>query len=118
MPFYLHFVIRVYPPFSIKHCDSRYFEWTDWSLLDRQPTSLQEFNDYMTMKLVMLRRVHHFFNNLFRVVNLHVYYKSVDPSLGSALAPVLEGSGSRRLYPRKGTSVDRVSVVFVARVDR
>ena len=34
------------------------------------------------------------------------------------LAPVLEGSGSRRRYPQKGTSIDRVSVVFAARVDR
>ena len=33
-----------------------------------------------------------------------------------AKAPVLEGSGSRRLYRRKGTSVDRVYVVFGARV--
>ena len=40
------------------------------------------------------------------------------PYICSELAPVLEGSGSRRRYPRKGTSVDRVSVVFVARVDR
>ena len=30
---------------------------------------------------------------------------------------MLEGSGSRRRYPRKGTSVDSVSVVFVAHVD-
>ena len=33
-----------------------------------------------------------------------------------AKAPVLEGSGSRRLYRRKGTSVNRVYVVFGARV--
>ena len=47
-------------------------------------------------------------------------YKIVDPYLCSDLAPVLEleGSGSRRRYPRKGTRVDRVSVVFVACVDR
>ena len=32
-------------------------------------------------------------------------------------APVLEVSGSRRLYPLKCTSVDRVYVVFGARVD-
>ena len=31
---------------------------------------------------------------------------------------MLEGAGSRRRYPRKGTSVDSVSVVFVAHVDR
>ena len=31
-------------------------------------------------------------------------------------APVLEGSGSRRLYPLKGTSAERVYVVFGARV--
>ena len=48
----------------------------------------------------------------------YLYYKRVDPYLCSELAPVLEGSGSRRRYPRKGTNVDRVSVVFVARVDR
>ena len=42
----------------------------------------------------------------------------VDPYLCSELAPVLEGSGSHGRYPQKGTSVDRVSVVFVARVDR
>ena len=35
-----------------------------------------------------------------------------------ALAPVVEGFGSRRLYPRKDTTVDHVSLVFVARVDR
>ena len=39
-----------------------------------------------------------------------------DPYLCSAKAPVLEGSGSRRIYSRKGTSVDRVYVVFGARV--
>ena len=32
--------------------------------------------------------------------------------------PVLEDSGSRRRHPRKRASVDRVCVVFVARVDR
>ena len=48
----------------------------------------------------------------------YLYYKKVDPYLCSELAPVLEGSGSRHLYPRKCTSVDRVSVMFVARVDR
>ena len=66
--------------------------------------------------------------SLGKVVVIHLEYhipvwrslifKRVDPYLSSALAPVLECSGSRRLYPRKGTSVDRVSVVFVARVDR
>ena len=39
------------------------------------------------------------------------------PYLFSAKAPVLEGSGSRRLYRRKGTSVDSVYVVFGAHVD-
>ena len=39
---------------------------------------------------------------------ISIYFKRVDPYLCSAKAPVLEGSGSRRLYPRKGTSVDRV----------
>ena len=33
------------------------------------------------------------------------------------LAPVQEGSGSRRRHPRKGKSVDRVCVVFFARVE-
>ena len=47
-----------------------------------------------------------------------LYYKRVDPYLCSELGPILEGSGSHRRYPRKGTSVDRVYVVFVARVDR
>ena len=46
-----------------------------------------------------------------------LYYKRGDHYLCSANAPVLEGSGSRRLYRRKGTSVDRVYVVFGARVD-
>ena len=46
-----------------------------------------------------------------------LYYKRVDPYLCSELVPVLEGSGSHGRYPQKGTSVDRVSVVFVARVD-
>ena len=45
-----------------------------------------------------------------------LYYKRVDPYLCSELAPVLEGSGSHGRYPQKGTSVDRVSVVFVPRV--
>ena len=45
------------------------------------------------------------------------YFSSIeDPYLFSAKAPVLEGSGSRRLYRRKGTSVDHVYVVFGARV--
>ena len=47
-----------------------------------------------------------------------LYYKRVDTYLWTKLAPVLEGSGSRRRRPRKGTSVDRVCVVFVPRVDR
>ena len=41
-----------------------------------------------------------------------------DDAMQRELAPVLEGSGSRRRYPLKGRSVERVSVVFVARVDR
>ena len=44
--------------------------------------------------------------------------KRVDPYLWTQLAHVLEGSGSRRRHPRKGTNVDRVCVIFVARVDR
>ena len=46
-----------------------------------------------------------------------LYYKRGDPYLCSAKAPVLEGSGSRRLYRRENTSVDRVYVVFGALVD-
>ena len=47
----------------------------------------------------------------------HLYYKRRDPFFFcSTKAPVLAGSGSRRLYRRKGTSVDRVYVVFGARV--
>ena len=44
---------------------------------------------------------------------LNPYYKRGDPYLCSAKAPVLEGSGSRRLYPLKGTSVDRVYVCLL-----
>ena len=47
----------------------------------------------------------------------YLYYKRGDPYLCSAKAPVLEGSGSRRLYRLKGTRVDRVYVVFGTRVD-
>ena len=36
-----------------------------------------------------------------------------NPYLCSAKAPVLGGSESRRLYPRKGTSVDRVYVCLL-----
>ena len=48
---------------------------------------------------------------------MYLYYKRGYPYLCPANAPVLEGSGSRRLHPLKGTSVDRVYVVFGARVD-
>ena len=48
---------------------------------------------------------------------MYLYYKRGYPYLCPANAPVLEGSGSRRMYPLKGTSVDRVYVVFGARVD-
>ena len=48
---------------------------------------------------------------------MYLYYKRGDPYLCSAKAPVLEGAGSRRLYPLKGTSVERDYVVFSARVD-
>ena len=41
-----------------------------------------------------------------------------DPYLCCVKAPVLEGYGSRRIHSRKGTSVDRVYVVFGARVDQ
>ena len=40
-----------------------------------------------------------------------IYIKRVDPYLCSELAPVLEGSGSRRRYPRKGI---RASIVFLS----
>ena len=43
----------------------------------------------------------------------HLQYRRGDPYHCSAKAPVLEGSGSHRLYRRKDTSVDR----FVARAD-
>ena len=39
-----------------------------------------------------------------------IYYKRGDPYLCSAKAPVLEGSGSRHPYRRKGTSIGRISV--------
>ena len=44
------------------------------------------------------------------------YYKRVDPYIWTELAPVLDGSGSRHWHTRKDMSVDRVRVVFVARV--
>ena len=50
------------------------------------------------------------------MMKCNLYYTRRDPYLCSAKAPVLEGSGSRRLYRRKGTSVDRVYVVFGVRV--
>ena len=50
------------------------------------------------------------------LVCLSLYYETREPYLCSAKALVLEGSGSRRLYRRKGTSFDRVYVVFGARV--
>ena len=59
-----------------------------------------------------------FFNSLF------VFKKDLDSFVVDdiyiirELAPILGGSGSRRRYLRKCTRVDRVSVVFVARVDR
>ena len=45
------------------------------------------------------------------------YYKRGDTYLCSAKAPVLEGSGSRRMYRLNGTGVDRVYVVFGIGVD-
>ena len=48
--------------------------------------------------------------NQFRSVPIYLYYKWGDLYLCSAKAPVLQGSGSRRVYRRKGTSVDRVYV--------
>ena len=43
----------------------------------------------------------------------NLYYKRGYPYLCSAKAPVLEGSGSRRVYPLKGTRVDRVYVCLL-----
>ena len=51
-------------------------------------------------------------------IDILYIYKRVDLYLWTELAPVLEGSGSRRRHPQKGTSVDRVSVVFAPSVDR
>ena len=52
-------------------------------------------------------------------INLNGYlsYKRRGLYLCSAKTPLLEGSDNRRLYPLKGTSFDRVYVVFGARVD-
>ena len=36
---------------------------------------------------------------------MHLYYKTRSLYLCSAKAPLLEGSGNRRLYPLKGTSL-------------
>ena len=44
--------------------------------------------------------------------------KRIDSYLWTELAPVLEGSVSRRRHLRKGMSVDRVCVIFFVRVDR
>ena len=43
----------------------------------------------------------------------YLYYKWGDLYLCSAKAPVLQGSGSRCVYRRKGTSVDRVYVCLL-----
>ena len=50
---------------------------------------------------------------IFKHINKYLYYKRGDPYLCSAKAPVLDGSGNRRLYPLKGTSVDRVFVCLL-----
>ena len=47
----------------------------------------------------------------------NLYYKREYAYLCSAKAPVQEGSGSRRMYPLKGTSVECVYVVFGGRLD-
>ena len=47
----------------------------------------------------------------------HLYYKRRSLYICTTKAPLLEGSGNRRLYPLKGTSFNRVYVVFGARVD-
>ena len=44
------------------------------------------------------------------VLHLYLYYKRRRLYLCSAEDPVLYGSGSRRVYRRKGTSFDRVYV--------
>ena len=51
------------------------------------------------------------------ILFIYLYYKTRGLYLCSAKAPLLEGSGNRRLCPLKGTSFDRVYVVFGARVD-
>ena len=75
----------------------------------------------ITHKLILsARRMVNYHSIRYRLACLcpeYLYYKRRHPYLCSAKAPVLEGSGSRRLYHRKGTSVDRVCVVFGARVD-
>ena len=48
----------------------------------------------------------------------YIYYKRVDPYFCTELAPVLEGYVSRRRHLWKGTRVDRVCIVFVARCKR
>ena len=48
---------------------------------------------------------------------MYIYYKRRCLYHCSAKAPLLEGSGNRHLYPLKGTSFDRVYLVFGARVD-
>ena len=42
-----------------------------------------------------------------------LYYKIIYLYIFSAKAPVIQGSGSRRLYPLKGTSLDRVYVCLL-----
>ena len=44
------------------------------------------------------------------LVKLQSYYKRRSLYLCSAKAPLLDGSGNRRVYPLKGTSLDRVYV--------
>ena len=50
------------------------------------------------------------FLSLLSQSDCNLYYKWGDLYLCSAKAPLLQGSGSRRVYRRKGTSLDRVYV--------
>ena len=48
--------------------------------------------------------------NCMHVIYIFYIIREETPIFAPQKAPVLEGSGSRRLYPMKGTSVDRVYV--------
>ena len=50
--------------------------------------------------------------NIMSTTLVNYRLKRVDPYLWTELAPVLEGSVSRRRHPRKGTSVERIFVSY------